>query len=343
MSELPLAASSPPTARMHVFEQRIFDASPWGTLPTSVAVFVALVGSFEIAAIITGYPLHNQLSFSPREGAWPAVILSLTIAVSLGMQRYVRLKSFADEAAFERIVAGHETEFAAGQAREQRSLLPATIVGAAVGLAATFFVLPSDVITRHVLVFLWFAVVMSLVGALFARGVAMTRMAAREFTQGVDRFLTINLLRIDELFVIGRASARIALVWLSVAAVICLFFVSGQTPVYAITTIGFSAAMAFYIFFRSLERVHRKIHASKRMELDRIRHEIAEARRDATVDAHAATRLHGLLAYEKRIADVQEWPFDQWTLIRVSAYILIPAVPSIGQFFVKHFMERFAQ
>ena len=53
--------------------------------------------------------------------------------------------------------------------------------------------------------------------------------------------------------------------------------------------------------------------------------------------------LHGLLAYEKRIADVQEWPFDQWTLIRVSAYILIPAVPSIGQFFVKFFMERFAQ
>jgi hypothetical protein len=50
-----------------------------------------------------------------------------------------------------------------------------------------------------------------------------------------------------------------------------------------------------------------------------------------TTDDHAATRLHGLLAYEKRITEAPEWPFDQTTLLRVGASTLILTVPWFGQ------------
>ena len=57
-------------------------------------------------------------------------------------------------------------------------------------------------------------------------------------------------------------------------------------------------------------------------------------------DDRAAAQLHGMLAYEKRISDAPEWPFDQSTLVRVGAYILIPTVPWFGQAIVQYFVEH---
>ena len=72
------------------------------------------------------------------------------------------------------------------------------------------------------------------------------------------------------------------------------------------------------------ERVHQRIVAAKAAELEHVRRQIDALRAPCTTNDHAATRLHGLLAYEKRIADAQEWPFDQTTLVRVGASALYP-------------------
>ena len=50
----------------------------------------------------------------------------------------------------------------------------------------------------------------------------------------------------------------------------------------------------------------------------------------------------GLLAYEARIQAVHEWPFDQTTLVRVAAYVLIPAIPWFGEAFVSDLIQRVA-
>ena len=89
----------------------------------------------------------------------------------------------------------------------------------------------------------------------------------------------------------------------------------------------------------SYESAHR---AGKKAELESIRVAIGRARAKAPNDAVAAAQLPGLLAYESRIEGVREWPFDQPTGLRVAAYVLIPAIPWIGQAMVQRIVERAA-
>jgi hypothetical protein len=345
MNDLPVTAISAPEGSRYPspVEQKLFEISPVGTLPTAMAIFVVLFASFEACAWITHYPLADQMSFSPQEGAWPAAILSLLVAVVLAMQRYVRLKGIEDERILAHLLPWDVPQIWTDDPARRQKLVWAGIGGALVGLAFSIVVVPAHVRSEHIVALLWFAAVMSLLGAMTSRGAVMTRMAARDFADRVDRTLTVDLLRIDELSVIGRASARVALIWLSVAAIICLFFVGGHVPALVIGTIVFSAGMALWIFFGSLERVHRKIRATKLAELDRIRREIAAVRAESVRDERAAARLHGLIAYEGRIAAAHEWPFDQSTLLRIGVYVLIPAIPSLGRLALGFVMERIAQ
>jgi len=343
MSDIDATSGAPPEHYGSIFDQKLFEVSPVGTLLTSLAIFVAFLGSFELLALATHYPLGDQLTLSPREGAWPAAVLSLLIAVVLGMQRYARLKDLGDAPALERVIHCDAMAMSFDSAGVGRRIRRAGAVGAIAGIAAAFAAVPVYVRHDHLAIFLWFAVVLAITGALFARGAALTRAAARQFALRIDRDLKVDLLRVDELSIIGRSSARTALIWLCAAAVICLFFVSGNAPVPVIATIVLAAGMAFWIFFRSLDHVHRRIRDAKRAELDRLRHSIAAARIEAIKDHAAATRLHGLLAYETRIEAVREWPFDQLTLIRVAAYVLIPAVPAFGQVALKFVAQHFVQ
>ena len=89
--------------------------------------------------------------------------------------------------------------------------------------------------------------------------------------------------------------------------------------------------MGLAIFASIMSRIHRQIMTAKAAELEHIRRQIDSMRVSMGEDYHAATRLHGLLAYEKRISDAPEWPFDQSTLVRVGASALILAVPWFGQ------------
>ena len=57
-------------------------------------------------------------------------------------------------------------------------------------------------------------------------------------------------------------------------------------------------------------------------------------------DAFASAKLHGLLAYEKRISDAPEWPFDQTTAVRVGASALILTVPWFGQAIAAYVVEH---
>jgi hypothetical protein len=319
-----------------LIEQKLFEISPLGTFGTTLAILVVLMGSFEALAFATGYPLGDQLSFSVTEGAWPAFILSLLIAIALGMQRYNRLKDIADAPALQRVMHCDLSNMAVDSPEALQRIMRSGFIGAFVGFAVSFVAVPDEVRVNHIPVFTWFAIVMALSGAMFARGATMTRISARGFAERIDRYLKVDLLRIDDLSVIGRSGARTALIWLSVAAVISLFFVSGHAPGLVIATMVFAAGMALWIFYRSLDHVHRRIRDAKRAELDRLRHAIAEARAQCVQDHTAATRLHGLLAYESRIEAVHEWPFDHLTIVRVAAYVLIPAVPAIGQFALKY-------
>ncbi|MBV9331360.1 MAG: hypothetical protein JOZ55_07390, partial [Alphaproteobacteria bacterium] len=227
----------------------------------------------------------------------------------------------------------------------QRPLPPshlalASLLGAVLGVAVTL--LSVSGLRAYPVVYAWFAVFDILLGVLFGRGVLLTMQGGRGLKDVIEHGLHIELLHADRLAVIGRQCARNALVWCAIAAVVCLFFVAGDSGHTTWPILGVCIGIGVWIFLQPMFSVHHRLRAAKVRELDRIRDEIVRAGEAESADARAAGRLPGLIALEARIQSVREWPFDQTTLFRVAAYVLIPAIPWFGQALASDLLARFA-
>jgi hypothetical protein len=347
MSEAIIATQQPIEALP--FEQQIFARSPFSLVTTAILVFVLLFGAFLIVAGAEHVAII-QRGLSPTGASWPALVLSLICCAALTMQRYARVAEARDAPAYARILTGGAasaalvTTFGAQEARLSR----ATLIGLLSGLAVSSLVWLSESQEGHPMPPLalgWFVVATTFVVILFSRGVEQTRAGGRSYGRVLSAELKIDLLRTDTLAVLGRSAARSSLTWFVVSAVSCLFFVGGDLNWLTGLLIAACAAMGISHFAIVMSRIHRLIMQAKSQELEHIRRQIETQRSAMTSDDHAATRLHGLLAYEKRITEAPEWPFDQTTLLRVGASTLILTVPWFGQaiaaYVVDH-LSRFA-
>lgn len=320
------------------FEQRIFVLSPFGTFVTALIIFVLLFGLFVIAASAEGVLLYEvgPGRFTIEPVLRMAFTLSLMLCTALFIQRYTRVKERADHAAFVAVLRPG--------AMDKRSLVDLTpqsarlglftAIGVALGLVLGWPLFGSDMLSRPqppYAVFAWFLIVNTALVTAFARGVELSRSGSRATAEAIDEDLVVDLLRIDTLAVWGRSAARFALIWFTVSAVSCLFFVGNGLTGFTISMLATFLALGIWVFVRPMERVHRKIRDAKHAELERIRGQIDILRDAAVTDASAATRLQVLLAYESRIVAAPEWPFDQTTLVRVGASALILTVPWFGQ------------
>ena len=282
-------------------------------------------------------------------GAWPALVLVLLCCTALGVQRFIRTKEQSNVDSYTAILTGGRAsaEIMVRWSPRDANLRRATLAGLALGIVASAAILASQSTANgfrsHVGTMAWFLVVITLLMMSFTRGVEMTRKGSAAFHKLMDSELVIDLLRIENLSVLGRSAARSALIWFSVSAVVCLFFVSGSLDWFTLALLIACAAMGLWMFVSTLDKVHRKIHAAKTAELEHTRREIEQTRKQIGVDPNAASRLQGLLAYETRIHGVREWPFDQSTAVRVAAYVLIPAIPWFGQAAAQYFVEHFVR
>jgi hypothetical protein len=330
---LPLSEVMAQVDRKAHFEQQIFLLSPLGTLWTSTAIFLLLAGSFALVADLSHEPLFAHGTVTPQTRS--ALVFSLLVATALGIPRYTRIKDRSEVAEYPPLLL--HGEFGARQfalLTPSNARLPAaTAIGLLVGLIASYLFLPRAPVEHGAvgLVFAWFAIVTTLLAMLFVRGVELTRSGGNGTRKFIDEEVKIDLLRIDHLQVIGRSAARTALIWFTISAVTCLFFVSSEPTMFSVALIVGCAAMGIWIFVRTMEHVHKRILAVKAAELERVRARIDELRQNMHEDADAATKLQGALAYEARIVAVHEWPFDQPTLLRVGASALILTVPWFGQ------------
>jgi hypothetical protein len=98
--------------------------------------------------------------------------------------------------------------------------------------------------------------------------------------------------------------------------------------------------MGLGMFVSVMMRIHRLICARKEAEIEHVRCQIEAMRATLHEEGSAAARMHGILAFEKRIADAPEWPFDQSTLVRVGASALIVTVPWFGQAIAQYAIEH---
>jgi hypothetical protein len=328
------------------FEQQVFRRSPVGTLSTATILFVLLFGSFVAVGALQGVPMFNsaeyELGISPV--AWSALALSLLCCTALAMQRYARYWEAADLTSYANILTGGlaSASLVTSDAAPGARLGRATLIGIGAGLIISVIVRYSEIREGHVLhwgAMIWFAIGSTLLSVLFSRGVEQSRAGSKAYGEILKAELKIDLLRIDTLAVLGRSAARGAMIWFVVSAVACLFFVSGDLNWLTIGLIVSCAAMGIGMFTTIMLRIHRQIIAAKRVELERIRRQI-DPLRNAMHDERGAAALQGLLAYEKRIADAHEWPFDQSTLFRLGASAFILVVPWIGRAAAEYLVDH---
>jgi uncharacterized membrane protein len=356
------ATASPPLPPPAVpFEQRLYARSPFGILATTALIFILIYGLFIAAATFEHVAiLRRQYVFS--DASWPALVLSLLCCAALAMQRYVRMAEARDAPAYAKILTGgleSARDITATAARDVR-LTRSTVIGFAIGIAISVFVRLSENSEGHPippLTMIWFALATTFLSVLFARGVEQSRAGNRGYSRTLDAELKIDLLRTDTLAVLGRSAARASLIWFVISAIACLFFVGGDLNWLTVLLIAACVAMGLGLFVTIMSRIHRQIVAAKRAELEHVRTQIVAAKRAELEhvrtqieamratwhnDGDAAARMHGMLAYEKRISDAPEWPFDQSTLVRVAAYILIPTIPWFGQAVVQYYVDHLA-
>jgi len=324
-----------------VLEQQLYERSPLGYWGTSALVLSVLYGAFLLCAAAEHVRIVDRhQTFGLSDAAWPALVVSLLCTAALAMQRYVRLADMRDAPAYAQILRG---DYAGVGFPSRRFMVRATLIGLGVGIVLSILVRLGELREGHVIppaAMLWYALATTLLSILFARGVTQTRAGDRAWGRLLKERLKIDLLRVDRLAVLGRAASRASLIWFVVGAVACLFFIGGDLSWLTILLIVSTAGMGLGTFLSAMNRIHRQIVAAKSSELEHVRCRIEELRDRLMSDDHAAARLHGLIAYEERIADAPEWPFDQSTLMRVGAYILIPVIPWFGQAIVQYFVDH---
>ena len=106
---------------------------------------------------------------------------------------------------------------------------------------------------------------------------------------------------------------------------------------------GVSVLLGFIALAPAMLGAHRCLRDAKATELTSVRRTIEEAR-VAALDAgresaESASRLPGLIAYERRIVEVSEWPFDARSLGRVALYVLIPLASWVGGALVERLVD----
>lgn len=330
------------------FEQKIFLRSPLGILPTAAVLFLLLFGSFVAVAASEGVPVFNPAEFQLgiSSVAWSALALSLLCCTALAMQRYARYWEAADLTSYANVLTGGLASAAivTNYTVRDAKLGRATLIGIVVGLIISIAVRYSEIREGHVLhwgTMSWFASGSTFLSILFARGVEQSRAGGKAYAEILKTELKIDLLRIDTLAVVGRSAARVALIWFVVSAAACVFFVSGDLNWLTIGLIVSCAAMGIGMFVGNMLRIHHQILAAKNVELERIRRQIDPLRQTMQDEPGAGARLQGLLAYEKRIADAHEWPFDQSTLVRLGASAFILVVPWIGRAAAEYLIDHF--
>ncbi len=335
-----LAAADVQRAKAAPLEERLFLVSPLGIAGTAALVFAVIGASYVLVARLSGYPLAGASGAVHLAAIMPGFATALLVATILGMQRYATVRQAAEAPAFAQIISDGDE---AAAERPTRLLLASVVGAVVVGLPVTALTVPTAQWHVHPAVYVWRAAFCMLLCILAARGFMNAARNGANLRRRIDRGLTVELLHVDRLAVIGRQSARNALVWFTAVAVLCLYFVgdAGNNLAMPIVVLA-CAGVGLWIFLRPMLRVRHRISVAKEAELERLRAEIGRAVAQERGDAHAAARLPGLVAYEARIQAVREWPFDNSTLMRVGAYVLIPTIPWFGQAVVNDLLERLA-
>ena len=158
---------------------------------------------------------------------------------------------------------------------------------------------------------------------------ALVRAGVARLVAAVER---IDLLDRSSLAPFSRMGLRNAFVWAGGSSIASLIFLDVERVWPVALVIAVTLFMATRALLGPVREIQRRLRAEKRAELARVRERIRSAHESALErdDAEGEARLPGLLAWESRIEQVAEWPFDAPTLVRFAALVALAVGSWLG-------------
>jgi len=188
----------------------------------------------------------------------------------------------------------------------------------------------------------WSLVVNATLFALLAFNADQSLRAGQFFSALGRNHLRIRLLDPTRLQPFARRGLTGAQFWFIGSALAVLLVVSGSTPWVIASIIVGTVAFGVVSLLIPTVGVHQQLREHKRRELARVR-ALIEARSAALLDGAATSasdsQLPALLAYEARIDEVREWPFDTSNLLRFALFLLIPLGSWLGGALVERLVD----
>ena len=188
----------------------------------------------------------------------------------------------------------------------------------------------------------WSLVVTAALFALMTVNADRSLRAGQFFSELGKNHMRVRLLDPTRLQPFARRGLNSARFWFIGSALAVLLVVSGSTPWITAAIIVGTVAIGVISLLVPTVGVHQQLRIRKQRELARVR-ALIEARSAALLDgAETSTsdsQLPALLAYEARIDDVREWPFDTSNLLRFALFLLIPLASWLGGALVERLVD----
>jgi len=165
------------------------------------------------------------------------------------------------------------------------------------------------------------------------RGTVFLIDLARLYSRIGEQHVAVDLLDLGPLTPLTRHGLRIVLFIVILMAVFSPFGSDPRGAALLLAALFWNLTLLLPVFLLPLRGLRRQIRQRKAEELSRTRGEINRARETAAslgAGSAEAAGLQGLLAFEKRIESVREWPFDAPTLTRFFLYVAIPLGSWVG-------------
>ncbi|MFZ3034586.1 MAG: hypothetical protein WA138_11310 [Parvibaculum sp.] len=329
--------------RRFTWEARLLQASPIGVTLTSVLISLLVFTTYLLCVWWNSLPIIVMNMGDPTltSDAWTAICMSLLWGSILGLGEYTRVANLADLQLLKaRNVMNDSAHFDVmmfGPLKETRRRGQAFgLLGACVGYIFYRLIYqpeghPVDLLDATLTNY-WFIVMTLMLFIEIFRNLSYLRADTMSLLANLDHRIKINLFNIDNLDGLGRIALRRALPWVAASAIVFLMsFAQSTSILFWPLFVGLMISAAL-IFGLPMWRVHGLIDRAKNVELAKLRLDIARAshafRQDENVEA--ASRLAALIALERRLERVREWPLDVSTVVRFGLYLALPLGSWLG-------------
>lgn len=178
---------------------------------------------------------------------------------------------------------------------------------------------------------------------LISRAVVIEVSLARAFSQLGTRLPAVELLDRSSLAPFGRRGLRSVLLWMLYLSLFSLQYMMGRAEPILGLGLVFVLGIALAAFLLPVWGAHLRLREAKAAELKRVHERLADARQrtlTAPAEELGGGRLADLVAWERRVSDVSEWPFGGSTLLRFVLYTAIGLGSWLGAAFVERLLER---